>query len=120
MPGFFSVFFVIVTLMVLSMFVFAFITMFRQNHRDKNSPRLTVDATVIGKRIDVSTYHHSDMHNHSHSHARSTTDYYITFQVESGDRFELMVADDIYGLIIEGDSGKLTFQGSRMLSFDRT
>ena len=112
MPRFFSVFFVIVTLMVLSMFVFAFITMFRQHHRDKNSPRLTVDAIVIGKRIDVSTYHHSD--------ARSTTDYYITFQVESGDRFELMVADDIYGLIIEGDSGKLTFQGSQMLSFDRT
>ena len=41
------------------------------------------------------------------------------FQVESGDRMELTVSGSDYGYLVEGDHGKLTFQGTRFLGFER-
>ena len=54
------------------------------------------------------------MHHTTHS-----TTYYVTFQVESGDRMELHVAGHEFGMLIEGDRGMLTFQGIRYLGFER-
>ena len=39
--------------------------------------------------------------------------------MESGDRMELEMAGSEYGLLVEGDNGKLTFQGTRYLGFER-
>ena len=47
------------------------------------------------------------------------TTYYATFQVESGDRMELEVDGSDYGMLVEGDMGKLMFQGTRYLGFER-
>ena len=52
-------------------------------------------------------------------HSTISTSYYATFQVESGDRMELSVTGTEYGLLAEGDRGKLTFQGTRYLGFER-
>ena len=41
-------------------------------------------------------------------------------EIESGDRVELHAAGSEYGLLIEGDKGKLSFQGTRFLGFERT
>ena len=82
----------------------------KQWNKNNHSPRLTVEVTVVGRR------------NHRSSGGPNTsahTSYYITFQVESGDRMELHVPAHEYGYIIEGDKGKLTFQGTRFLSFER-
>lgn len=49
----------------------------------------------------------------------SSTRYYVTFQVDSGDRMELPMTGSEYGMLAEGDVGKLTFQGTRYLSFER-
>ena len=49
----------------------------------------------------------------------SSTIYYVTFQVESGDRMEFSVSGTEYGMLVEGDEGRLTFQGTRYLSFLR-
>ena len=46
--------------------------------------------------------------------------YYATFEFESGDRMEFSVPSDIYGLSVEGDRGKLCFQGTKFISFERT
>ena len=78
----------------------------RGNHKNNNSPRVTADATVVAKRNRV-------WGDHSH------TDYYATFQFESGDRLELVVPHNQFGYLVEGDHGKLTFQGSRFVSFER-
>jgi len=43
----------------------------------------------------------------------------VTFLVESGDRIELCVSGTEYGMLVEGDTGRLTFQGTRYLSFER-
>ncbi len=47
------------------------------------------------------------------------TDYYLTFEVESGDRMEFEVEGEEYGLLAEGDRGILNFQGTRYLGFER-
>ena len=51
--------------------------------------------------------------------ATHSTWYYATFQVESGDRMEFSVTGIEYGMLAEGDTGKLSFQGTRYLSFER-
>lgn len=84
-------------------------------NKNNHSPRLTVPVTVVAKRTNVSHHHHAGEHHHS----STSTSYYVTFQVESGDRMELKMQGHEYGLLIEGDKGKLTFQGTRYLGFER-
>ena len=56
----------------------------------------------------------------AHGYDTSTfTSYYVTFQVESGDRMEFEVDGSDYGLLVQGDIGKLSFQGTRYLGFER-
>lgn len=45
--------------------------------------------------------------------------YKITFEQASGERFELSVPPEQYGLIVEGDSGTVTMKGGDLLSFNR-
>ena len=79
---------------------------------------LTVDATVVTKRTDVHHHHHHHAGNAHHMSTSSTT-YYATFEVLSGDRLEFTVRDTEYGQLVEGDVGKLTFQGTRYLGIER-
>ena len=67
--------------------------------------------------LRTSVTHHHDMNNTAMSH--TSTSHYVTFQVESGDRMELNVTGSEYGLLVEGDQGRLTFQGTRYLGFER-
>ena len=107
--------------LIFSIFPFIFILMFcfvfgtiistvvksaKQNHQNNNSPRITSDATVVTKRTKV-------WGDHSH------TVYFATFQFESGDRLELEIPHTQFGYLVEGDKGKLTFQGNRFMSFER-
>ena len=52
-------------------------------------------------------------------HTTASTRYFATFQVESGDRMELQMSGQDYGMLVEGDRGRLTFQGTRYLDFQR-
>jgi hypothetical protein len=112
--GGFSIFSSLIFLLVIGVFIFVLVKGIGQWSRNNNSPRLTVDATVAAKRQHTSHHHGTDMHMH-----HSSSSYYVTFQVSSGDRMELWVPGNQYGLLIEGDQGKLTFQGTRFLSFER-
>ena len=113
--GLFGVFFVLIFAIIIGMFVFILISGLRQWNKNNHSPRLTVDAQVVAKRINVT--HHHDMDNAAMSH--TSTSHYVTFQVESGDRMELNVTGSEYGMLVEGDQGRLTFQGTRYLGFER-
>lgn len=86
--------------------------------RNNESPVLTVDATMVTKRTDVHNYHHNTGVDDMHHHTSSTT-YYATFEVTSGDRLEFEVRDTEYGILVENDRGSLTFQGTRYLGFER-
>ena len=87
----------------------------KQWNKNNQSPRLTVPASIISKRTNVSHHHSAGEHHHHHS----STSYYVTFEVESGDRMEFHVAGHEYGMLMEGDHGKLSFQGTRYLGFER-
>ena len=102
--GGFSVLFVIVFLLILGMFIFVFVSNIARAARDRASPRLTVQARVVAKRAQVWNHY---------------TYYYATFEVESGDRMELSLDGEDFGLLAEGDSGELTFQGGNFRSFER-
>ena len=115
----FSIFPVIWSIMFLLIFGLIIVTIVRglkQWNKNNHSPRLTVDARVLAKRHDVSRRRSAGEHHHY----RTVNTYYVTFEVESGDRMELQLQGHEYGLLIEGDTGKLTFQGTRYLGFERT
>ena len=106
--------FPIMFLMVFGMFAVTFIKSISQWNKNNHSPRLTVDATVVGRRD------HRSRHRGANNHMHTSTTYYVTFQFASGDRLELQIPAGEFGYIVEGDQGKLTFQGTRFLSFERT
>ena len=115
-PGF-GVTFSIMQIMVPVMFVLVFgiiiVAMVRgigEWNKNNQSPKLPVPATVVAKRSDV----HRGIET-----MHTFTSYYVTFQVESGDRIEFLVSGTEYGMLAEGDSGELTFQGTRYLNFRR-
>ena len=105
----FDVMFFLIFFLILGMFLFMIVKGLSTWNKNNQSPRLTVDATVVAKRTDVTHHHGNDMATHS-------TWYYATFQVESGDRMEFSVTGIEYGMLAEG---KLSFQGTRYLSFER-
>lgn len=109
---FFIVFAIIVVVIALQLF--NGISTWNKNN---NSPKLSVVAKVVSKRQDV-VVHHRNM-NSGVPHNTSSTYYYVTFEVESTDRMELELKGSQYGVIAEGDIGRLTFQGTRYISFER-
>ena len=118
----FSFLFPILFLLFIGMFFWMLFRNVRTWNQNNHSPRLTVPAAVVAKRTEVS---HSSTANAgdvtgAHGYSTSTfTSYYVTFQVESGDRMEFSVGGSDYGLLAEGDIGKLSFQGTRYLGFER-
>ena len=112
-----EVIFIVIFIVILATFVAMLVSALTNWHKNNKSPRLTVYATVVAKRTDVTSHRHaSGAHGCTYS---SDTWYYATFQVESGDRLELALDGHEYGQLAEGDFGRLTFQGTRYLGFER-
>lgn len=106
----------LIFLLVFVLFAVTIIKSLFQWGKNNNSPVLTVKARVVAKRTYIN--HHSHAGNETMSHG-SSTQHYITFEVESGDRMELMVGNGDYGMIAEQDEGYLMFQGTRFKEFKR-
>ena len=117
--GGFDIIFFLMFFLVFGAFIVSFIKGISQWNKNNNSPRLSVEATVVAKREDVSHHHHNHGNDHMHSTYSTSTSYYVTFQVESGDRMEFLVSGYEFGMLVEGDYGKVTFQGTRYLGFER-
>ena len=96
--AFFSILFPLVFLVVLGMILFTVVSNLRTWGKNNASPRLTVPATVVAKRTNVSRHHTDNTMSHTF------TTYYATFQVESGDRMELEVDGSDYGMLLCGRS----------------
>ena len=116
--GMFNIMFTIVFILVIGTFVVMLVKGISEWNKNNQSPRLTVPATIIAKRTNVSRHRHGGANSHYHHHTSTT--YYVTFQVESGDRMEFRISGQEYGLLIEGDHGNLSFQGTRYLGFERS
>ena len=111
---------ILIFLFVIGIFLITIIRGISMWNKNNNSPRLTVDAKVVTKRTNTTHHNHGNISNVNGMHTTtSSTSYYATFQVNSGDRMEFKISESEYGVLVEGDSGKLSFQGSRYLNFKR-
>jgi hypothetical protein len=106
MQTIFPIFFILVA----GIFLFSIIRGIREWSNNNSQPRLNVEAVVVSKRTHV---------RHGGNDHHSSTWYYVTFQVESGDRMEFGVNGREYGQLAEGDPGELIFQGTRYHGFSR-
>lgn len=102
-------------LLVFGMILVNMIRGLKEWNSNNHSPRLAVEAQIVSKRTNI---HRKSRSNHHGT--RTSTTYFATFQFETGDRLELQLQGHEYGLLVEGDKGKLTFQGTRYLGFERT
>jgi hypothetical protein len=83
---------------------------FAQWSRNNASPVESVPAKVVAKRTDTS----GGMNGR-----RVWTEYYVTFELEDGQRKEFWVDGEDFGVLVEGDRGTLTYQGTRYKGFQR-
>ncbi|PWL98668.1 MAG: DUF2500 domain-containing protein [Clostridiales bacterium] len=99
----------LVFLIVIGIAVFSVFRTISQGKKNAACPRVTAPATLVAKRHLV----------RGSGSTASRTWYYMTFEFESGDRAEFSVPSDVFGLSVEGDHGKLMFQGTWFISFER-
>ena len=116
MFSFINILFPIVFLIILGVIIFTIVRGIKEWSSNNKQPVLIVAAKLVTKRTNVSRSGHNTVKHHGSS---TTTSYYATFEVESGDRIEFHISGKDYGILVEGDIGKLTFQGSRYHSFER-
>ncbi len=115
--GGFEILFFLVFFLILGVIIITLFQNLRRWSRNNNSPRLSVHAVVAAKRTQVGSAHYNN--GSGAAGVNRFTRYFVTFQVDSGDRMELEMEGGQYGLLIEGDIGMLSFQGTRFLSFER-
>lgn len=111
--GFFDFVFPIMFCLVFVLILLSFARGLKEWNRNNHSPALDVEATVVAKRTNTSISGVGET-------SSASTSYYVTFQFNSGDRMELRVPGQEFGLMTEGDHGILAFQGTRFLKFVRT
>ena len=114
----FPLLFLIVFIFIISTIIGSFVSRAKRERKNDASPRVTANAKVVSKRMQVGENrqrHSNDDMMHSYTYSK----YFATFEFDSGDRLELPVDGSEYGLLVEGDTGKLTFQGTRYLGFSR-
>lgn len=87
--------------------IYAIVSSTKQKVKNDHSPRVTSSAKIVNKRQKVRG-------------EQSRTFYYATFEFDSGDRMEFSVEGEESGMLVEGDIGQLTFQGTRFIGFDRS
>lgn len=94
----------------IGLIIFMIVRTVSEQKKNDSQPKLTVPATVLSKRTDL--YRRRNM-------GIGSTVYFVTFQVQSGDRIELHLSGRDFGLLQEGDRGNLTFRGREFIGFTR-
>lgn len=97
---------------VLLMLVAKLTSMVHIEEKQGEKPVYNMQAVVKGKRTLVE----ADPENPS----VPKTTYFLTFQKHDGNRVELQVPGEDYGLAAEGDEGILVWQGDEFVVFKRT
>ena len=117
--GFFPIIVIAIFAVIIIMFILTVVKVVKEWAHNSHSPLLIVDARVVDKRT-TSTTHGMHMNANGTTTPTSTFHtYYVTFEVESGDRLELSVPGEEYGYLVKDDEGKLSFKGTKFIKFDR-
>jgi len=111
------VLFIVIFVIVIGGFLFVALSGLSRWLRNNRQPVQSGHVIVVDKRTHVwgGGVHHAGAHHHRHTR----TSYYVTFEYEDGERQEFAVSGREYGQIASGDTGTLTYQGTRFHNFDR-
>ena len=101
----------IVAAIVVAVFATVIVKGVSQWRRNDASPVLITIARVVTKR--------DEMHGGTEE-SRALTAYFATFEMPTGERCELALPAREFGLIADGDTDQLTYQGTRFKGFART
>lgn len=88
---------------------------FLQWSRNNSSPMLTIPACIVSKRSEIRQQQLQEEGGAS----RTSTTYFLTYEVDGGNRMEFKVDGHEYGMSAEGDRGLLSYQGTRYHGFQR-
>lgn len=107
-PLAFSIFFVLLALLVVSGFLYVIIRGLKMWVSNNNSEILKKRCTIVDKRTEVWG---------GSGESSANTNYYITFELDDRSRIELQIPANRFGLMVVGDQGELTYQGTRFKDF---
>ncbi|WP_228469285.1 DUF2500 domain-containing protein [Paenibacillus sp. JNUCC31] len=110
MSAFGSIFIGGIFLIIAGVIVYAIISGVRTWSSNNAAALLTLHSTIVAKRTRVSG---------GSGDSSASTSYYITFELDNGERVELNVGGNDYGMLVENDRGMLTYQGTRFKHFER-
>lgn len=118
----FNVLFSIIFFCILGLIIYNIAKNISTWNQNNHSEKLTVPVKIVAKRTQVSQHQQPNAGDLSGAHGFtviSSTSYYVTFELENGGRMELSVKGSEYGMLVEGDTGALSYQGTRYLGFER-
>lgn len=110
LPLFFKLFGGFIFAIVVGGFLYAIVSGLRIWMGNNASEVVKRAVTVVDKRTEVWV---------GSGESSANTNYYVTFEMDQQSRIELPVRADRYGLMIVGDQGELTYQGTRFKEFHR-
>ncbi|WP_224725252.1 DUF2500 domain-containing protein [Paenibacillus vietnamensis] len=116
--------FTIVPILVVIVFIIVIVGIITNSARyfkNARSPRESVFARVVAKRMEVRNHssHHSNGNGGVHPVNSSRTYYYITLESDNNERKEYLDVKNLYGLVVEGDEGYAAIQGDWIVAFER-
>jgi hypothetical protein len=110
MPLFFKIFGGLVFAAVAGGFLYTIVRGLGTWSSNNASEIVTRAVTVVDKRTKVWG---------GSGDSSANTHYYVTFELDDQSRIELQVRADKFGLMVSGDHGELTYQGTRFKAFQR-
>lgn len=124
MPG--ELIFTLVPIFIGSVFVFVLGSILfiavngaaQWSHNNKQ-PIRDVKARVVAKRTTTSRTGGGMHGDEFHHHGSTQTTHYAAFELDSGDRIEFRLRGSDFGVLLEGDHGVLSYQGTRFKGFSR-
>lgn len=99
---------------------FIAVVVVRQWIKDKHSPRVVTLATITDKPIEKRRIRRPRTSSAPGMKTHIMYIYYVIFDLEGGDHLKLQVSKAKYDKLKKGTTGKLTFQGKKYISFEKT
>jgi len=110
MPLFFKIFGGLVVTLAIGVFLYVIIKGLSTWTSNNAASLQTQNCKVVDKRTQVWG---------GSGDSSATTNYFITFEFADHSRVELPVNTNHFGIIVVGDQGELTYQGTRFKDFKR-
>lgn len=107
--------FIIMFASVIGISVLIVVSQWIRNHR---SPRIVTQATVLDKRVQVQHIRRKKASGIGYATDKMPI-YYVLFEIEGGEKLEFLVNKVEYSKVKNNQSGRLTFQGSKFIRFEK-